>query len=450
MSNTSKIFALTLILLFLSSLVALPSAIVKAESKTIFVPDDYPTITAALINAAEGDIIFVKKGTYEGPLNQTLVITKTVSLIGEDANSTILNLHPPLVKMQFLYTFEYMGYLEAIKVEANSFKLANLTIAGDSDGISVTGDTAEITHNVIGGLSIFGNGTCLSGNIISKAISSTGDNTRITGNTMKSITLNGSNQTIIQNTISETGNVLLSCVGSNNNIAQNNISGAGGGIYATGSNNLIQANTVTAESTLYGGLEIDGGKNIIAKNNIGNFVKIMGSTNTVFGNTISNVVKVVGNNNILFSNYLQGLYLGDRVSDASNNTFYHNNFDFAESQTLPAGEKFFTVMAGVKGDNFLDNGREGNFWKDYTGIDWTLDGVGDMPYVIAANDTRNYHYTADFDIADVVLIDHHPLMAAYDISNVSTDAPFRIPWTFVIVSIAVIIAGLMIYLKKRK
>ena len=121
-----------------------------------------------------------------------------------------------------------------------------------------------------------------------------------------------------------------------------------------------------------------------------------------------------------------------------------------ENEALPEGEKTFTVWAGVKGDNFLDNGLEGNFWSDYSGIDWNLDGIGDMPYVIDSQDTRNYHYMADFDVADVVLIDHHPLMAAFDISNVSTEETFRIPWTFVIILIIVISAGLILYFKKRR
>jgi len=77
-------------------LFALPELhVTKAETTTIIVPDDYPTITDAIGNATEGDTIFVKKGTYECPINQTLVIDKTISLIGEDAKNTIINLYPP-------------------------------------------------------------------------------------------------------------------------------------------------------------------------------------------------------------------------------------------------------------------------------------------------------------------------------------------------------------------
>jgi hypothetical protein len=425
-----KASALTLISALLVVLVVGLQS-VKASPKTIVVPDDYPSIASAIGNATDGDTIFIKNGTYEGPVNQTLIISKTLSLIGESTKDTRIKLHPPLVPMR-LFTLEYMGYLDALKIEADAVKLANLTVTSDGGGISIIGNATEIIGNIIG-----------------MSITATGDRAKIMENKMESINLNGSNQTIMQNTITGTATFLISCVGSNNNIALNNVTGNGGGVYAKGSRNVIHGNIVTAESG-EGGLEIEGDRNTIANNSLVNFVSVGGASNIVFGNTIPGNLAVVGNNNVFFSNYLQGLVLGNNVQDASNNTFYHNNFNFVENEALPAGEKTFTVWAGVKGDNFLDNGREGNFWSDYGGIDWNLDGIGDTPYVIDAKDTRNYHYMADFDVADVVLIDHHPLVAAFDISNVSTEETFRIPWTFVIVLITVISAGLVIYFKKRK
>ena len=73
----------TLILIGLITLCIISVQPIKAVSRTIVVPDDYPTIIAAIANAAEGETIFVKKGTYEGLINQTLVINKTISLVGD-------------------------------------------------------------------------------------------------------------------------------------------------------------------------------------------------------------------------------------------------------------------------------------------------------------------------------------------------------------------------------
>jgi hypothetical protein len=56
--------ALVLVLFFLSASCLITPLPVKAESRTLIVPDDYSTIQSAIKNAAAGDIVFVKKGTY--------------------------------------------------------------------------------------------------------------------------------------------------------------------------------------------------------------------------------------------------------------------------------------------------------------------------------------------------------------------------------------------------
>jgi len=87
-SNTKIKTTIILLLVFSFALVSLSTSFTaKAEAKTIVVPDDYLTITAAIGNASEGDTIFVKKGTYE---EHSLVINKTLTLIGEAANTTII------------------------------------------------------------------------------------------------------------------------------------------------------------------------------------------------------------------------------------------------------------------------------------------------------------------------------------------------------------------------
>jgi len=70
---------LLLILSFLlaSSITTTPLP-VKAEPKTIIVPDDYSTIQEAVDNAPEGSTVFVKSGKYENRVR----IRKPLSLIG--------------------------------------------------------------------------------------------------------------------------------------------------------------------------------------------------------------------------------------------------------------------------------------------------------------------------------------------------------------------------------
>jgi parallel beta-helix repeat protein len=53
----------------------------------IIVPYDYPTIQEAINNASEGDAIFVSSGTYY----ENVVVNKTVSLIGEGKEITVID-----------------------------------------------------------------------------------------------------------------------------------------------------------------------------------------------------------------------------------------------------------------------------------------------------------------------------------------------------------------------
>ena len=57
------------------------------QKQTIFVPDDYPTIQEAINAASDGDTVFVRNGTYY----ENIVVNKTVSLVGEDRSTTIID-----------------------------------------------------------------------------------------------------------------------------------------------------------------------------------------------------------------------------------------------------------------------------------------------------------------------------------------------------------------------
>jgi parallel beta-helix repeat protein len=59
----------------------------RSSPATITVPDDYPTIQAAINAAADGDTVFVKNGTYY----EHVTINKSITLVGEDSNTTIID-----------------------------------------------------------------------------------------------------------------------------------------------------------------------------------------------------------------------------------------------------------------------------------------------------------------------------------------------------------------------
>jgi parallel beta-helix repeat protein len=398
-----KSAALLLVLVIVTASCIVMFLPVQAESRTIVVPDDYPTITAAIAGATDGDTVFVKKGTYEGPMNQTLVINKTLSLIGEDAEDTRINLHPPLVPMQ-LFTYRYMGYSTSISIDANAVKLANLTIMSDGGGISMTGNATEITGNIIG-----------------MSITATGDRTKIMENKMVSVNLGGSNQTIAKNIIEG----IVTCGGSYNSIVGNNIvsSNTDGVVALKGSSNIVYENIIDGNG--WYGIKVTSNSSIIAKNNITDCVGIYmewASNNTICANRINDsagIELISGHNNVFSANFLEnntiGIRLGYDQTDISrtrggpkttNNRVYHNNFIRNAQQA---------VDWNWIGTNYWDNGKEGNYWSDYSGSDWNFNGVGDTPYTLSE--------AVSFYAPSTRSTDRYPLMAPFDIDSVTVELP---------------------------
>jgi hypothetical protein len=85
----SKIIAGMMLMLLLFMALPLRFGIqpVEAEPKTIIVPDDYPTIQAAINAANASDTIFVRNGTY----CEHVVVNKTVCLKGENRDGVIID-----------------------------------------------------------------------------------------------------------------------------------------------------------------------------------------------------------------------------------------------------------------------------------------------------------------------------------------------------------------------
>jgi nitrous oxidase accessory protein len=98
---------------------------VKANLKDITVPDDYLSIQDAINNAVAGQTIYIKKGTYvENP-----VVNKSVSLVGEDRRTTVIDV------------------TAGLKVESNNVTITGLTIYDGWQGITVSANNTKISGN---------------------------------------------------------------------------------------------------------------------------------------------------------------------------------------------------------------------------------------------------------------------------------------------------------------
>jgi parallel beta-helix repeat protein len=348
-----KLAAIIIVLLLAASSNALLFP-VKAQNKTLVVPGDYPNIASAIGNATDGDTVFIKNGTYDGPINQTIEIHKSISIIGQNSETTIIRLHPKY-SVYWICTNEYYNFLSpAIDIRADDVSIANLTLNFFCN-IEVYGDRVSFLGNKL-------NSHC--------------DETGLTGAT--GLQVKGSNCQMENNVISGT----VSIEGRNNIIVQNNINF---------------------------GLSLQGDKNVVASNYIRGLSLCKSSNNEIRGNNITNN----GNSDmaVCLLNSFENIFQKNRITnegdgnhyidydvdleESNSNTFFNNlffnNFGIPINRELSINQKTTNFSDG----NFWDNGKIGNYWSDYqtkypNASEIGSSGIWATPYVINANNTDNY------------------------------------------------------------
>jgi hypothetical protein len=231
MDRLGKIFALLLVFLFLLSLVMLPNSIVRAQSKTIIVPNDYPTISSAIVNATNGDTIFVKEGIYE---EQKLTINKSLQIIAEENRVTRINLHPAWTQTEFFTSWgtpEY-GYENCIEISANNVKLSGFSINSLGGLFMVTSTGNQISQNKITtGLFLVNANQLIAQNLIKGGLTcgEGSDNSVVEGNFLDGIWCGIVNGVIIRNNIIDGGGIGFAESG--NQAFNNTIRNSHSGIY---------------------------------------------------------------------------------------------------------------------------------------------------------------------------------------------------------------------------
>jgi nitrous oxidase accessory protein NosD len=401
---------LLLILVFLTASSIAKPLPVKADPKTIVVPDDYPTIQAAVGNASAGDIVYVKKGTYYAPYDQVTVIEKSLSLIGENPENTIID---GIDKGEYSMGHYVMTW-NAIIIYASNVTIRGFTIKNCNTAISIDQHSSPTDIKIIGN------------NILNNHIP---------------ITIwSGSNFFISQNNITD-NDAGVGNWASNGVILGNNITGLG----VWGCQNVtIKENNINGYELYAGGLSLlDTDGVYVYENNITDNLEFgirfeRGCNNTeVYNNNIMrNEVGVLLNNFVFVS--LSQVGSGNKVY--GNNIVDNAQNAFVE-QTYPYNISMIDKAIGNGTDVVLwDHDSIGNYWSDYStkypnATEIGGSGIGDTPYVINSNNRDNY-----------------PLWSPAEICDSSSSEPF--PTTLVVtisgVSVIVVSISLLVYFKKRK
>ena len=300
--------------------------------------DHFDAIQKGVDNITENGRIYVFNGTYY----ENVLINKTISLFGENSDTTIIN---------------GSGTGDVVNIYADGVNISGFKIQNSGE------DWFEDA-----GIEINSNYTTITGNIISN------NNYGVLSKNFSFKYNNISRNEIISNNNS---GIRFWFYPNNNTISYNSIiSNCMYGISIEVSDtNYISYNNII--SNTYKGLVVsDSYTNIIAYNNVSNtseegiwFVNINGN-NSVIQNTISNASIGINIDN----------------NESFDNSIYHNNFVNN------------TQNAYDEGNNTWDDGYPsgGNFWDDFDepsegAYDNNSDGIVDTPYNISGDSNQDLY-----------------------------------------------------------
>jgi hypothetical protein len=351
----------------------------KTAPKTLRVPDDYPTIEEAINASAVGGVITVENGTYDGPLNQELIINKAISIVGVGILNTTIVLHPTYtVTSRSHYGQVTYSYTNALSILTDNFQINQLTLKISPGGAIVAkGDKIQFASTAITGCTNF----WVTGSYCQIIDCAFGG----------SVNLDVSCSEFARNSLTDLG----MGAGHTNLIKDNTCSSIA---LASNFNNVIIGNTVSRTSG-YSGITLGWtNQNFVYKNIIAGFTNAL----DIYGSS-GNIV--VANSIASCSNL--------HFADASNNTFYLNNL--LNGYRPPQGfypptisdEHLNIIKSNLPVSiNSWDNGSVGNFWCYTNFRDPNGDRIGDAPNVI-----------------NTVNQDNHPLLDRVDINSVNVELP---------------------------
>jgi parallel beta-helix repeat protein len=226
------------------------------------------------------------------------------------------------------------------------------------------------------------------------------------GITIKNLNLNGNFEGVFLG--STTNSIITS------NRISNNLNGI---TFDASSKNTVSGNTITKNEQ---GISIRWSSN---NNSI--------HANDITANTDTDIYIAESASNTMIENNITNSEKGVHTEYCGINTFHHNNFVNNSKQWDDIGFTPWPIPLPIS-ISIWDDGKEGNYWSDYTGEDANDDGIGDTPHLIGTNNT-----------------DRYPLMKPYTIIPPSNGAQQSetFPTTWIIAATAlIIIVGVLAFL----
>jgi len=417
-NNLISIF--TIVLLVLSSSIAIATGentnLSIASSNILYVGGtgigNYSKIKDAMDNASEGDTIFVFNGTYY----EKLVINKSVSLVGEDKYSTII---------------DGLRLGETVRIENDHVNISGFTIRNSSkygNALIFVSENNNVSNNLFsdnnkGGIQCHYDNNTLTNNQFYFHVSFGSNNNKIANNTFTNCGLfiedGSASNTVVNNTVNNKPLayledksdlkinfaeevILVNC--ENITIENLDIFNTSVAIEILNSNNCKIYNVSIKNIVLGIYLGYDSNNNSLHKNEINECMHPMvlrkSDGNIIYNNKfnkngwddeISGYAQAIdfgsSNNNTVYGNdFVRTSGWDVYLSNSNNNMFYHNNF--TESVNFP--HEYQHVYDS--GNNYWNSTYgEGNYWDDYTGMDENLDGIGDAPYDIPGGDNQDLY-----------------------------------------------------------
>lgn len=290
------------------------SPLAEASSRIIRVPNNYPTIQAAVDAASPGDTIIVRDGTY----TENIDVNKSLTIqSASGADSTIVQAANPN---------DYVFEVRANYVNISGFTVEGATETGQAGIFLYRADDCNISNNRL-------------------------------SNNFNGITLIDSRKTIVRSNVANlNGHMGIWLWDASNNRVIDNVANLNYyyGIYlSSGSENEIARNNL--DSNGYGGIELDSSNsNTVA-------------SNTAESHSLWGIILWDSSNNIVITNNVGTNNIGIRVDSSNNNRIYSNNFIDNNNSVLSSGStntwnspEAITYTYGSTYTNYL-----GNYWSDY-------------------------------------------------------------------------------------